>query len=365
MRVPLRELMRRPGRFFVAGASLALLTVLLLLLGGLLDGLFLGSTGAIRAQDADVFVYSSDAQESFVRSRIGAGLRSEIASVPGVQDTAGLGVALLAGQSPTDEQLVDVALFGYQAATDELPEPPPPGQGYADERLRSQGVSEGDVLGIGRTREPVEVIGFVEGTSYLLQGSLWVAPETWRSIQTASRPDAAVTDEVFQVLLVAGDDETSADDLASRIDEAAGGATTSLTADEAVFSIPGTRQQNSTFTALIGVTFFVVGLISALFFVLLTVERTRLFAAVKALGVPNRSLIVWSVLQSVAVAASAFAVGLAVTLPLAAAVPDEIPLLLDPSRGVWTLAILVATAAAGSLITLRRITRIDPAAAIS
>lgn len=40
---------------------LTLIVVLLLFLGGLLDGLFLGSTGAISAQKADVFVYSTTA----------------------------------------------------------------------------------------------------------------------------------------------------------------------------------------------------------------------------------------------------------------------------------------------------------------
>ena len=39
-------------------------------LGGLLDGLYLGSTGAIRAQKADVIVYSQSARDSFLRSRI-------------------------------------------------------------------------------------------------------------------------------------------------------------------------------------------------------------------------------------------------------------------------------------------------------
>ena len=39
-------------------AALSLLVVLLLLLGGLLDGLFLGSTGTLHAQDSDLVVFS-------------------------------------------------------------------------------------------------------------------------------------------------------------------------------------------------------------------------------------------------------------------------------------------------------------------
>ena len=76
MRIALIELRRRPGRFSVAGAALTLLSILLLFLGGLLDGLTLNSTGAIRAHDADAIVFSDDARTSFLRSSIDDELRA-------------------------------------------------------------------------------------------------------------------------------------------------------------------------------------------------------------------------------------------------------------------------------------------------
>lgn len=371
MIVAARELLRRPGRFLVAGISISLLTVLLLLLGGLLDGLFLGSTGAIRAQDADVFVYSADAQDSILRSRITPELQAEVEAVDGVASTAGLGVTLVAGRIEGEstagdlEALLDLAVLGYEDATATLPAPPESGAAYADQRLRAEGVEVGDTVLVGPTEIPVEVVGLVDDASYLLQGSLWVDAPTWRQVQDASRPDAAVGEDVFQVLLVDADADADPAVLAAQIDDATGGTTSSLTRDEAVFSLPGTQEQNSTFTALIGVTFFVVGLVTALFFILLTVERTRLFAAVKALGVPSSRLVIWSLVQGMAVAAGAFVVGGALTLLLASVVPAGIPLQLEPGRAVTTALVLLLTSAVGTLLTLRRIIRIDPASAIS
>jgi putative ABC transport system permease protein len=52
MRLGLRELRRKPIRFLAAFLALSLLTLLLLILGGILDGLYLGSTGVLRAQPA-------------------------------------------------------------------------------------------------------------------------------------------------------------------------------------------------------------------------------------------------------------------------------------------------------------------------
>ena len=70
MRIALRELRRRPSRFATATVILTLIAVLLMFLGGLLDGLLRDATGAVRAQDADLIVYSSTARDSFFRSRI-------------------------------------------------------------------------------------------------------------------------------------------------------------------------------------------------------------------------------------------------------------------------------------------------------
>ena len=84
MKLALRELRRRPGRFVTATIILTLVAVLVMFLGGLLDGLIRSSTDAVRAQDGDLIVYSSTSQSSFLRSRIDADTRATIDAVPGV-----------------------------------------------------------------------------------------------------------------------------------------------------------------------------------------------------------------------------------------------------------------------------------------
>lgn len=363
MRIALRELRRRPGRFLVASGLVAFLTVLLLLLGALLDGLFLGSTGAIRAQEADVFVYSADARESFLRSRVTPGLRAEIEAVAGVADTGGLGIALLGAQVPGEDEVADVSVVGYERANAEVPAPPDPGEAFADRRLRADGVEMGDVLEIGPTGAPLEVVGWVSDASFLLQGGLWVEPSTWRSIQSEARPDAAVSEGVFQVLTADAVD-VDAGTLASRIDEATGGTTDTLTRDAAILSLPGTEEQNTTFTQIILTTFFVTGLVVALFFALLTLERVGLYGVLKAIGAQTRLLAVGLVTQAVAVAVAGYAVGGLLTLGLAAGAPSEIPLRFETSRAVYVAVGVLVTAILGGVVSLRRIARIDPASAI-
>jgi putative ABC transport system permease protein len=121
----LRELRRTPRRFVTATVVLTLLVVLLLFLGGLLDGLYLGSTGALRAQRADVIVYSADANDSIIRSRIDPALRADVEQVPGVTEVNGLGITLVGTTVPGRSILADTAVIGYERALRGVPDPPP------------------------------------------------------------------------------------------------------------------------------------------------------------------------------------------------------------------------------------------------
>jgi putative ABC transport system permease protein len=362
MKLALRELRRRPGRFAVATGALTFIVLLLLFIGGLLDGLFLGSTGAIRAQQADVFVYSADAKESFLRSRITPELRAEVEAAPGVQATGGLGFALVGAEVPGEDDLADAAVIGYELAPSGVPAPPPPGQAWADERLKSFGVEQGQTLLLGPAKVPIEVAGFVKDTNYLLQGALWVEAGTWRDVQNKSRPDARVTDGVFQSLVAQGDGSPAS--LAEAIDTATNGQTSTLTKDEAVLSLPGTREQEATFNLILGITFVVAGIVVALFFALLTLERTALYGVLKAIGASSRQLVVGLLTQAVVVALVALAIGISLAFVLGSFIPPQVPLQFQPSRAVTTAVIIVIVAALGGLVSLRRVVRIDPASAI-
>ncbi len=184
VRLALKELRRRPGRFATATIILTLIAILLMFLGGLLDGLIASSTGAIRAQDADAIVYSDTAQASFVRSRIDPELRAQVEAVDGVVEVGGIGNVQLGARVPGNgpRDLASVALFGYELAPTGVPDAPAYGQAWADETIKASGVEEGMVIELGPARSPIEIIGFVEDTNYNGQSSLWASPDTWRDV---------------------------------------------------------------------------------------------------------------------------------------------------------------------------------------
>ena len=182
----------------------------------------------------------------------------------------------------------------------------------------------GQRLELGSARTPVEVIGWVEGTGYNLQGGLWVEPATWREAVAANIPDAAVPEGGFPVALVNPDDGVAPATVVADVEGSVEGVTV-LTIDEAIAAIPGVAQQQSVFGAIIGVTFIVAGIVVALFFALLTIERLGLLGVLKAIGASSRTLAAGLTLQAVLIAAGAVLLGVLLTLLLAGAIPDAVP----------------------------------------
>lgn len=365
MKLALRELARRPGRFATATVILTLIALLLMFLGGILDGLISSSTGAIKAQNADVIVYSSSSQASFLRSRIDPALRTEVDAVPGVAETGGIGIVQLGARVPGNgpRDLASVALFGYEIPPNGVPDVPPEGQAWADEVLKADGVEEGMTLLLGPARSPVTVAGFVKNTQYSSQGSLWTSPDTWRTVLSANRPDAQLGPDVFQALVVVGDG--TATDLPAAIDTATGDATESFTVAGAVNAIPGVSEQRGVFNQIIGVTIAVALVVIALFFALLTVERTSLYGVLKALGARSRTLFLGLVVQAVVV--TFIAAIIAATLVIVAErliPPGGVPLDVTASRIITSVVLLLIAAVIGCTFSLRKVLRVDPASAI-
>jgi putative ABC transport system permease protein len=361
---------RRPARFVRAGAALVVLVMLLVVLGGLTDGLTLGANAAFRAQTGQLVVFSDGARLSLLRSRIDAEVADEVAATEGVEAVRPLGVALVGATRDTDgdrsDESIPAAVLATTGGVDGIDATPADGTAVVDSEFRDEGVQVGDTLALGPTGVPVEVAGFIDDTSYLYQLGVWTSPETWRIVLAEVRPDAVFTDDQSQGLVIdaPGLDAEELEELAQRIDDATG-TTETVTVEEAGLALPGVSQQASTFRAIIGTTFFVVGLVVALFFVLLTIEHLPLFAVLKALGASDRQVTGGVVVQAVAVAVGAGLIGLAVSFGLGLLLSSVTPFTFTLSRAVQVLVGVVLVSVLGSLVSLRRVRRVEPASVIS
>ena len=364
MRLGLRELRRRPGRFAGAAAVLLLVAVLLVFLGGLADGLNANNDSAIRAQPGELFVFSATADRTLPQSAISADQRRTITELDGIDGVGRLDLLQLGARLPhrDERDILDVALFSH-----ELPvagaAPLGPGRVWADGTLEARGVEEGMTVRLGPARVPVEIAGFVEGTGYQGQGTLWASTDTFATVATATAAGDSLAAGASRVLVVDVADGVSPIAVAAEIDGALGSATDTVTRDEAadaVLDIGG-----GVLTVIVGLTAAIAAIVVTLFFALLTLERAPLFAVLKAFGARTRTLVAGVATQAVTLAAVAgfVAVGLGV-LADRSLDPGTVPFQLSAERAVASVAQLLAAALVGAALCIRRIARADPASII-
>lgn len=364
MKLGVRELVRKPGRFAVAAITLTLIAILLMFLGGLVDGLLRLATGPYLAQPAQLLVLSEDAKGSLAASSITDEQREAVTSaVPGAR--VGGVTTLTLGARVGDAQNRDVSavqLRGYELAPAGVPEHPTLNEVWADEDLEAR-FDVGDTLLLGGGRYEVKLAGFVARGENPALGGLWASLDTWRAVAESARPGQKLPAGFVQGLVVATPNG-EADDLSTRIDKATGDTQTRTIADAAM-AIPGVKEQQTTFWQIMGITVVVALLVVALFFALLTAERKGLYGVLKALGATNRGLFAGVIVQALILAGLAAAIGVAATALAAVLIPPgTVPFSPSVAGVAGCVALIAGAAVLGSVFSLRTVLRIDPAAAI-
>jgi putative ABC transport system permease protein len=369
MRLAWRELLRRPRSFLVPLAILLLLSLLLLYPSAVLDAVVEQTSAALRHAPADLVVYSQEANGVILRSRVDTATRERIASTPGADEVATLDVALFTGQVEGEDEPVPFALLASDRPIGAAV--PGPGEALADSSLRdSAGVREGSRLVVGPFRVPVTVTGFTTGTNLWFGGGLVVDKSTWlAALGAAADPSdpssggATGGGSASQALLVQVDEGVDPDAIAAAIDQATNGATETFTREAAVHALPGMEQQESTFGYIRAATVTVAVVVVGLFLSFVTLERAPLYAVLKAVGASSRQLFVGLIIQVLTITDLAVLTAAAITWGLTR-LPVELPAELRWDRVVETTVALRTAAVVGSVLSLRRVARVDPADAI-
>jgi len=364
MRLALRELRRRPGRFTAAGLILTLLAGLVVFLTGLANGLNANTDGVLATQRADLVTFASVADGQLPQSVVSADDRAAAERVDGVAATGSVTVHQLGARLPDRDErdLVDVVVAGFERPIGGADEPPERGMALADATLRERGVRVGTTIAVGPARTPIEVVGEVDRAGFQGQGGLWVGPDTLTDVVAANAPGDALPPGASQALVVEVAGGADPAEVAVAVDDATG-TTETLTRAAAAAAVPdvggGVIQQ------IIGLTLVIAVAVTALFFALLTAERIGLYGVLKAIGGRTPTLLAGVVAQAVVLAAIGSTLALAAALAFDAAVPpDGVPFQLTARSVAFALVALLAAAVGGAALSVRRVSRIDPARAI-
>jgi putative ABC transport system permease protein len=360
--VALRELRRAKLRFSLLTGAVGLLVFLILFQQTLLGALVGAITGAVESQTADLLVLAADARGLPEASVLPPEAVDEVAQVDGVAAAASWQLASFSGRVDGADELVDLTLIGHRPGGPGEPSTLVAGRTVtgADEAVAPAGrEDEGFTVGARVALEPdagsVEIVGLAEGTEYSVQPTLFVDRSTFEAAVLARSPGAPFVPVNAVAVELAGEPAS----VAPRVEATLPG-TRALTPQEAADGIPGVDAIGQSFAVILLLAFAVVGLVTGIFFLILTVQKADALTLLRAVGASKRDVLMPLLVQVVVVTAGGVAVGTALLALAANAGGTGLGLSVDLRLAATTGAAILVLGLVAALAAVRRVLAIEP-----
>jgi len=363
MRLALAEIRRAKLRFGLLIGAVALL-VFLILFQQTLAGALLGSfTDGLGNQSAEVLVFNADARGSVEGSVITPDQLAAVREVPGVAQAEPLGESTFS-VDVGDGSLTDTTIFGYvldgPGAPTTLVEgrlPRADGEAVASDVDASKGYGIGDTVRVVPGDGALRIVGLASDAQFNVQPTLYTSYATWERLSKSVNPDAP---SVLPTL-VAVDPEVNVapDAAASSINDAVDGVE-AVDRQTAIDNLPGVDSISQSFAVILLLAFIVVVLVTWVFFLILTVQKTQSLTLLRAVGASNRYLLANIALQVAIVTVAGIAVASLLLVLATRGGSGGLDVSADPRLILTTGASILALALLASLASMRRVAQLDP-----
>ncbi len=370
MTLAIREMLRAPVKFTLLGVAVSLLVFLILVQQALAAALVVSFDGALRHQSAPVLVYATDALRSPQGSVITPEMADEVSQSEAVADAAWIGlrtVTLDSTQASPDDEVV-ATLWGFQDAN--LGGPAQLAAGRLPETQFEAVGSEadyhlGEVVEVPVAQAPdggdtmqVTVVGLATEIQLAVSATLMLPWDGWEQIAQAMNPQARGLLPNLIAISPSGDVQQAIDalrEVSADLDP--------VTAEQAADDFPGAAQVNTSFALILGLFGFVVPLVAGLFFLIITLQKTRSLTLLRAVGARSGVLVRSLLLQVIAILGGGIVVGTALYAAASLIEIGTLTIRFDWFPVAMWAGILMALGLIAALGAVRRVLAIDPIAA--
>jgi putative ABC transport system permease protein len=372
----LKEVLRNRGRFLLVSLVIALITLLVLFIAALGEGLANGNREYVSQLDAQLIVFLEKSDYIISASRLETNTAQTVRRVDGVADAGPIYTSTT--QIVSLPAPLKVSMLGAEPGRPGMPviiEGREFRGGEARETVIDRNVAlrsdikVGDEIRIRSTQGTkdhffaLKVVGLTQGQSYLFQPTIFVPPSTWEKLRPQSEADlkndtpypniiaVKLTDptqiEVVKQHLIANVPNIEVADLATTINNIPG-----YSAQQ------GTVQTQGFFTLLIGV------LVIGGFFQIQILQKVPQIGVLKAIGSSNGVVGLSAVIQIMVVTAIGVAIGGGFTYLFSLGFPPTIPLVFNGSRSLIAVLLLLLIGPLGGMVSIIYAVQIEPLKAL-
>ncbi len=373
-----KEIWRNRGRFLLVSMVIALITLLVLFIAALGEGLGNGNREYISKLNADLIVYQDKSDFLIAASRLGRNRAAAIRRVDGVEDAGMLGTANATLILPSGMDPLKVAMLGVEPGRTGEPKiiaGKQLGSNLSKEviidrntAIRSK-LKLGDELTIRVTQGTedkffyLKIVGTTDGQQYSLQPSIFVPFFTWDKVRPKSEAEINLSDPIANVILVKLKEPTKIDEINARLISRVDNIETA-TLDEAIQALPGYSAQQSTLNTQGGFTLFIGILVIGGFFQIQILQKVAQIGVLKAIGTANPVVAAASIIQIVLVTMIGVIIGGLLSFVFSLTFPPTVPIVFNGRTSALAIIALMLIGPLGGLVSIRYAVRIEPLKAL-
>ena len=362
----LREFRHSRLRYLLIGAIITLIAWLVFLLSGLANGLSTDNGAALIHMKADHLVFQSDVKLYLHRSILPMADVAKIQQVQGVKAAAPLGHLTVTVRRNDSNTQIDATILAIDPSSFLAPriiggQPLASGTSngvVVDDSLKRFDVKLGDQLLITPSDQPLVVTGFTTGQKYNHLPVIFTSIPLWQSLKFGAPGSAGNVDNPISAVAIQADSAA-----ANRVSQQIPNVEVA-TRQLALQSLPGYKEENGTITMMLVFLFVIAAFVLAVFFYVITLQKSNQFGVLKALGAGTRFLAQDLIGQVMVLTVIGVVAGAALTFAVAAIIPPELPFALSYRLILTYGIVLLFVGLIGTLLSLRRIANIDPLVAI-
>lgn len=352
MFLAIRDLWWARGRFALMAGAIALITLLVVMLTGLTEGLSRQSTSAITSLNADRIAMEPPASGeslSMSTSRLTHAQATKARAQPGVRSADLIGISTT--RVMYGATAVPATVFGVDPGAAVAPPQLATGTAVVSSELANdRAIHVGDEVTVGAAR--LEVAGIVDDASFSHLPVVWAPHSVWARTGGPSAGDGSI----LAIRTESGFDAQAFDDATGLLAKTRSGSLNAIGSYSA---------ENGSLTMIQALLIAISALVIGAFFTVWTVQREGDLAVLKAIGARTRYLVKDALGQALLTLLIGGGIGTIAAIGVGLLVRQSVPVVVAPSTIVVPFLLMIAVGLVGAATAVRRVVRVDPMIALA
>jgi putative ABC transport system permease protein len=339
MNIAWKEIKKNKVRFLILGSIVFLVSLLTFIISGLANGLSQDNAALIKDLPSGQFYMNEDADETHNLSRIDSSIQDELLNKQ--KDAVAFSIQMgFLNDSEDKQRSVAFVTSTHSKLFNNVKN----GEIVLDRSLEDEGIKVGDTLTNNQYSGKFVVKGFVDQKKYSHAPVAYISMEDYSEIYRVKE---------MQLVFIQGGDSSQ---------EIAG--LQSFSKKDFLNTIPSYSAEQMSLNMIVWFLVIISGMLFAIFFYMMNVQKIGLYGILKAIGVKTSTLFKMMWTQMVFITVIALAISITFSQVFNIIAPEGMPFSLTPETTIQLSVVFLIIGFIGATLSGVQIKKVEPLQAI-